>query len=287
MPGASLEDVRLQIEAFVAETEGRVSVALLPLEAGPIFELNPEEHFSLASLAKLYILVAYLAGLERQELDLTEDELFLVEFMITISDNYSADLLWESIGANEGLQAYLEAQELAVPLFNEGADWGTIGSTAGEIALLLQGLDAGRLVSEGHRDLAFDLLSRVVSDQRWGVSAGTDDATMVWLNNGWYPDEYRWRVNSAGLVRSDDGSQAYVLVILTDGQPHEYGIETIETIAALINRALLPPAPDPELLVQSFEDGPGFGTVSPGSVEAMNDAPAEESAPFDIAEGQT
>jgi hypothetical protein len=59
-------------------------------------------------------------------------------------------------------------------------------------------------------------------------------------------------VSTAASLSAPDESLTYVLVIMTDGQPSlEYGIETVETIAAPLNRSLLPPPLEPFLSCSS------------------------------------
>ncbi len=69
---------------------------------------------------------------------------------------------------------------------------------------------------------------------RWGAGL----APTVALKNGWLPlAGHGWQVNSIGWVHGN--GRDYVLAVLTVGNTDEqYGIDTIEGIAASIYRQL-------------------------------------------------
>ena len=77
-------------------------------------------------------------------------------------------------------------------------------------------------------------MEQIESDQRWGVSAGLPIGTSVALKNGWLPiGPNNWQVNSIGWISG--GGRDYTLAVLISGSPTEqYGIETVETVAAAV-----------------------------------------------------
>ena len=59
----------------------------------------------------------------------------------------------------------------------------------------------------------------------------------VHLKNGWLPDPDLWDINSIGDFTHHDLD--YSIAILTSNDPDmAYGVDTVETIARLINKAL-------------------------------------------------
>ena len=100
------------------------------------------------------------------------------------------------------------------------------------------------MLGNSSRDYVLRLMSRVVPAERWGVSAGAPHGVTVHIKNGWlpYPKANDWNINSIGAFTGK--GITYQMVILTappsvsDGQAESYGIETIQEVAAVINRKL-------------------------------------------------
>jgi hypothetical protein len=92
--------------------------------------------------------------------------------------------------------------------------------------------------------LAGILLSKIVEEQSWGITAGVEQAdrgAAVQFKNGWYPDDDGyWRVNTAGIVLPANGTQPYVVVVFGQGfDSWQGGIDTVNSIAALLNKVML------------------------------------------------
>ncbi len=63
------------------------------------------------------------------------------------------------------------------------------------------------------------------------------------LKNGWLPDPVLWVINSIGIFTGHHRN--YRIVILTRGNPSmEYGIDTVQAVAGVINHELNPDATD-------------------------------------------
>ena len=79
-------------------------------------------------------------------------------------------------------------------------------------------------------------MENVEPDQRWGVSAGVPPGVRVALKSAWVPltpADTDWQVNSEGWIAGD--GRDYLVAILTTGNPDEqYGIDTINTVSALL-----------------------------------------------------
>lgn len=77
-------------------------------------------------------------------------------------------------------------------------------------------------------------MEHVVGWQRWGISTGPTDKTIVALKNGWLPlSSANWEINSIGYVHG--AGRNYVIAVLSDGNPTEaYGIDTVEAISQMI-----------------------------------------------------
>ena len=126
---------------------------------------------------------------------------------------------------------------------NPTDQWGASRASAKAAALIFAGIAFSDNLTPEHRRLALELLSNVVPDQRWGITAGTPDqppeGTIIGLKDGWYPAGYGWWVNSAGVIIPANQKPAYAIAVLTRGQPSwEYGIATIEGVAEAVHAGL-------------------------------------------------
>jgi hypothetical protein len=120
-----------------------------------------------------------------------------------------------------------------------GASWGVSFVSARALATILGKLLTGDILDGPSRTLALRMLDGVVAEQRWGVTAGLDEANdQVGLKNGWYPGDEGWRVNSVGIIRPKTGAP-YTIAVVTDARPTwREGIDAIESIAEQVNLQL-------------------------------------------------
>lgn len=215
--------------------------------------LHQWQHFYSASVIKVTILSALLLK-EGGPGSLTSAQRNLAYLMITQSSNSAAQALWEEVGISH-VQRFLNAAGMSNTILNSA--WGlTLITAHDELTLLHLLTTKGPVLSGSSRSYVLRLMAEVIGSERWGVSAGAPSSVTVHIKNGWlpYPGAADWRINSIGAFTGK--GVAYQMVILTrppddEGQGESYGIETIEAIAAVINRNLAgnlasstaPPAP--------------------------------------------
>jgi hypothetical protein len=238
---ATFDDLAREIDLFLAEREGFTGAALYRDDGGLLFGVNVDEVFPLASVVKVHVLLTYLDAVQSEERELTPEEEILLELMIVHSDNYAADVLWEALGSGR-VADYLESKGLEPLPVIEGelAVWGSSVESPRHIAVLFDHLYAGDLLNEAMTERALQLLSHIDPSQTWGISAGLnfdiEEPPALYMKDGWFPAEEGWRLNSAGVIQPAGGWPPYTLVLLTYGQPSfDLGLETIETVASLIN----------------------------------------------------
>jgi len=252
-----LDDLDPRLSAFIASRQGVIGVAVVVPGRGVTYSWNGDQPFALASIAKVHIMLALLQAVASEGRELTEDEGLFLDWMIRISDNESASILWDLLGSGGGVLEHLSAFGLPDLQMPNNWEWGTSTQPARGAAGLFARLLNGDGLDPASRDLALDLLYRVDSSQRWGITAGLDwaveDRPLLFMKDGWYPDdEEGWRVNSAGIIIPLAG-EPYVLVIFTTAnESYDYGVETIEGIASLINAALAGGTP----LAYALQRGP-------------------------------
>lgn len=230
-------------EAFLADREGKVGVAVVVPAEGAIYTYNGDQLMSMASVVKVLVMLATLDGAQTAGRPPTERELALMRPMITRSDNDATTALWNTLGGAPAMEDYLRSLGVADIVPNATDQWGASRASARAVAQLFAKLAFGDLLGPDYRATALELLSEVVPDQRWGVTAGTPDelpeGTIIGLKDGWYPATFGWWVNSAGVIVPGNEKPAYAIAILTRGQPTwEYGIATIEAVAEAVHTGL-------------------------------------------------
>lgn len=204
--------------------------------------LNSSVHFDSASVVKVTILSALLRKAQEQHRHLTRTEAALAQEMITESDNAAASALWVDVGRYD-LQHFLNLAHMTQTYLGPGPYWGLTQITAYNETLLLQLLlNRNAVLDTSSRDYVLDLMARVIGSQRWGVPVGAPTSLTVHVKNGWLPlHSHGWRIHSIGAFTGHGGG--YSIVVLTQDNPSmDYGIDTIEAIAKVINRDLNPSA---------------------------------------------
>ena len=121
-----------------------------------------------------------------------------------------------------------------------GADgyWGLTQVTARDEMLLPKLLTAENpVLGNSSRSYELGLMAKVVDWQAWGVAAGTPSDVTWHVKNGWLLDDSGWHINSIGAFTG--AGREYMIAVLTDGNPSEqYGIDTIENVARLVQQDL-------------------------------------------------
>jgi beta-lactamase class A len=233
------------VTAYLARRTGTVSAAVYDLRTGQTWTLGHEPRQAAASVVKVDILETLLASAPR---GLSAANRALAAMMIEDSDNAAATALWRAAGGAAGLSSFdrragltqtVPATCLVCPGF-PWPGWGLTVTTPADQVLLLRQLAAGSLLSAADRRYALSLMENVRADQRWGVGAGVPGGVTIALKNGWVPltaPGADWQVNSEGWISGR--GRRYLIAVLAAGNPSErYGIATIDTLAALLWRAM-------------------------------------------------
>jgi hypothetical protein len=244
-PTPSSEQYR-EVSELLSQGEGRVSVAVADTAPRVVFAHAGQDKFELASVAKVYILAAYLDKLAQEVRGPSPEEFDLMQAMIEYSDNKSATSLFHAAGGADGINAFLDAHGLSPVEPASDGSWGSMRASPVQVAGFLARLYTGEVLDVSQTSLAFALLANVVDEQAWGVGAARDvsEVKEVYLKNGWLPGDEGWIVNSVGLLRSTD--RTYVVVFMSDRQPDfEAAVHGIEKTVALIRTRLFGPALTP------------------------------------------
>ncbi|MGW6754386.1 serine hydrolase [Streptomyces sp. NPDC055006] len=237
------------LKPLLPDGDARVSVAVAALDGatdGAVYDGTSA--FDTASIVKVDILAALLLRAQDAGRALTPQERAYATAMIENSDNASATALWEAIGGADGLDAANQTLGLTGTRAGAGGEWGLTQTTAEDQLTLLRAVfgtesaegaedaegaespDSG--LSEASRAYVAGLMERIASDQRWGVSAAADSASVCALKNGWLPRSATglWDINSVGRVSV--GGKRYLVSVLSDGNTtKEAGVALVEGAA--------------------------------------------------------
>jgi Beta-lactamase enzyme family len=237
--------------AYLSGRADTIQAAVYDVGTGQTWRLGQARPQAEASVVKLDVLETLLS--EQGAAGLTENDQSLAQQMIEDSDNDAATSLWYAAGGAAGIRSFnaeagLEDTAPSLCVDCPGFPWPGWGLTtttaADQITLLRELVEPGRLLSGAARSYALSLMENVTPSQRWGISGGVPPQETVALKNGWLPLDSAatdWQINSVGWVSGD--GRDYLMAVLTTGNPNEqYGIDTIDGLAALVWGEMRPPA---------------------------------------------
>ena len=229
------------VTGYLTGRAGTVAAAIYDVTTGQTWTLGPGSPQATGSLVKVDILQALLAG---RRPGLSAADRARARSMIENNVNAPATTLWNQAGRAAGLRSYnatvgLQQTTPSPCLVCAGfawPGWGLTTTTPADQLLLLRELVNGPRLSPAARGYALSLMENVEPDQRWGVSAGVPPGVRVALKSAWVPltpADTDWQVNSEGWIAGD--GRDYLIAVLTTGNPDEqYGIDTINTVSALL-----------------------------------------------------
>ncbi|MDP4501497.1 serine hydrolase [Nonomuraea turcica] len=225
------------LERYLRQRPGRASVAVYDKTTGIRYAFRERTPYMLASVAKVDILLAFLLDKQREGRRLTAYEHRLADRMIRNSDNDCAHELYMMIGGQDGLSRVLRTLGVQHTRPGAGLSWGSTRSRPSDQVKVLERLtDPSGPLSELHRRYALKLMSSVVPEQAWGVSAAGGEA----LKNGWLPAHVHgglWTINSVGRLRVR-GDELLIAVLSERSPDMETGVATVEHLAKVAVSAL-------------------------------------------------
>jgi hypothetical protein len=232
------------ISSYLATRHTTVSVAFEDLQTGQITLLGSQAPQFTASMSKLDI-AETLVHQQKPGAPIVPAGLkSTVASMLEWSDNDAAVKLWKAVGNGPAISAFNQAIGMDATEVPYWEAFGRVKTTPHDQLILLSQLlpdSDTSLLSSAQRSYLLTLLNHVVSDQRWGVSGGMPPGATADLKNGWVPLDGMggpdWQVNSAGWVHG--GGVTFLLSVMTTGNPNkEYGVETIDGVAKIVERVL-------------------------------------------------
>ena len=242
---------------------------------GCVYDLNPGQQMTTASVVKLEIMSGVLLRAQEQGRDLTAEERSLIEPMITQSANDPASTLFNRLGGAAGMDQL--SQTFGMNNTTSSSTWGLTSTTAADQVHLIRQVLAGEFgpLSAPYRDDARFYTGNVIPEQRWGVSASVPAGFSSFQKNGFAPSPCcGWRLNSVGWVERPDGT-GWAMAIFSDGWSTEgQGIAAVDAIGDHINRTVVG---------SPFGQADSIGDTGAGRVRVAGwAADPSDSAPIDV-----
>ena len=215
------------------------SVAVLDRKTGERYSYRGAERYETASVVKVQVLACLLLTAQDGDRDLSSNELALAKRMIRASDNDATTVLFGRLGRYRGLTAC--NKRLGLTQTKVSSAWGLTKTTVDDqVKLLNELVDVKGPLDAGSRELAFELMSTVRSDQDWGVPAVAGKGEEFTVKNGWLPrstEGGRWIINSVGRVTGDDTDVSIAVLSHGNGSMGS-GIKLVEKVAKLTRQHL-------------------------------------------------
>jgi beta-lactamase class A len=219
-----------------------LGVAILDLRTGELVGSGGDKEFYSASLSKLLLVVDMLDRRAEDGLELSDDDLELVDRALSYSDDGAMDVLWtrfDGMAAIDRVAQRVGMTGTHAP--DDPSQWGEVIVTADDMVRLYQYVTGDKMAA-ADRDLVVDALSAAQEeaadgfDQFFGLLDGTARGSRAaFAKQGWMyylpSDVY---LHSAGVV--DDRYAVAVLTVQT-------GVSTDtakERIASVVSAALAP-----------------------------------------------
>jgi len=233
------------VASYVSTRAGVVLAAVYDLRTGQTWQFGQGQPQDEASVVKLDVLETLLAERGRSGTELSAGDRSMAEQMIEDSGNDAATSLWDEVGGASGIRSFNTSAGLADTVPSACVNcpgfpwpgWGLSTTIPGDQLTLLRTLvEPNSLLTNTERSYALSLMENVTPDQRWGVSGGVPAQVTVALKNGWLPlnsANNNWQINSVGWISGS--GRDYLIAVLTTGNPTEqYGIDTIDQLAAMV-----------------------------------------------------
>ena len=222
---------RVRAQLRQVSERAHFSVSVRDEASGSTFD-HGSGTFATASLVKVHLVALMLWRAEQGGTGLTAAQRTDAEQMLIRSENDPANRAYAALGGSAGIEQGLErAVGFTRIQVGEQFRWGrSMTKPRAVVALLDKVLDTDR---DTPYELLQDAMSRVVPEQRWGVSALADRGSRVQTKVGWVEGPGGWVVNSSGRVLVDD-SPVLISVMTDRNATLDAGIATIEEVARLV-----------------------------------------------------
>ncbi|MGW1808583.1 serine hydrolase [Streptomyces sp. NPDC002078] len=228
------------ITAALANRRSTVALGLYDRSTSTTCTLRATSSYDSASTVKVTVLATLLWDAKNHNRYLTDREITLTKAMITRSDNDATTALWKQLGLTK-IKGFLAAAGMTRTVPGANGYWGLTQENVTDEQKLLKLVTAkNSVLSDNSRAYILKLMGEVISAQRWGTPAGAPSTVSVHVKNGWLQRAtHGWRVHSLGTFNG--AGHDYMISVLTqDDSTMDYGVTTIQNVAKVIHKDLVP-----------------------------------------------
>ncbi|HEY7349389.1 MAG TPA: serine hydrolase [Ktedonobacterales bacterium] len=246
VPGwASFDVLSSDLAQYLASLDKTVAAVVYDITRLRYYTYNMDGRFITGSSMKVTIMLTFLNMTESEGREPNSQEMQLLTTMIENSDNDSASTLYfKKIGGAAGVSRYL--QEIGVTGLEPNPEaWGYSTISPLVMTHILTLLQEGKILTQQDRDLAFNLMEHIESDQRFGVGDTAPKGATVAMKNGWLrgpgpngPETGLWAVNSSGIVMLS-GETYIVSVYTAENNSFQDGKDILHRICSAMTSAMV------------------------------------------------
>ena len=203
------------------------------------FSMNPRARQPTASVFKVMVMAGTLYEAQLAGRGVSEWEMSQLTPMITASANDPVRALWRHFGGSPWFsrQALSFGMEQTNPVGDTESVWGRTTTSASDQVDLIRQVLLGHSgpIASAYREVAWALMTSVVSDQTWGITGGVPEGWVVAQKNGFAGGV----ANSVGFVQHPDGAGGYVIAVLTTGwSSWAQGVPTVNEISGWVSETM-------------------------------------------------
>ncbi len=222
LPGSvpGLDQLSPQLASYVAAQNGDMGVEVDDVTHDKTYADNADQVYILASSTKVYLMLADFDRIESAGNTPDDNDQQLLTAMIEHSDNNAAQAIYEQIGYDKGMRAYLA--KIGITDYVPCSDgWGCAKASPADMVHALTLLQSGKILNADDRALALQLMNTIEADQRMGVGVTAPSSATYYMKDGWlnYPDLAKWNLNTSGIIV--DGHETYIISVYSQNQPGE------------------------------------------------------------------
>jgi len=241
---AGIDSLDEDLAEYLSGLGNRIGVDAYDVTRGVTYTYHEDLSYFCASSVKVPIMLTFFTQIETKGREPTAHELVLLRTMIENSNNTSAEALYEEIGAQAGINAFMRKVGITGLVPNRPNWWGHSTITPATMVALLTRLHAGTVLNDAHRKIALGFMEHVDAAGKTGIGDSSPAGATVAMKDGWttaLDGTGTSVVNTSGIVTL--GGETYILSVYTD---HDHGFaagwKIIRHVAKVIGQRLMPGA---------------------------------------------
>jgi beta-lactamase class A len=241
---ASIDALDEELAEYLAAIGSKIGVVAYDVTRGVTYTYNATHTYFVASSMKVPIMLTFFSQLEAKGREPTTHEQSLLRTMIENSNNNSAESLYEEIGAEKGINAFMKSVGISGLTPGKPGWWGHSTMSPTTMVALLTKLNNGTVLNDKHRQMALGYMTHIDSDGRVGLGDNSPKGATVAMKDGWttaLDGTGTSVVNTSGIVTL--GSETYILSVYTDGnRGFAAGWKIVRHVSYVVGERLMPGA---------------------------------------------